>query len=66
MNVKQLIETLEKLDPNTMVIRSGYEGGVEEVTHVEVTTIKLNVNTEWWYGSHEETKEGDTQAVYIS
>ena len=66
MNVKQLIETLEKLDPDTMVIRAGYEGGVEEVTHVEVTTIKLNVNTEWYYGRHEETRDGDVPAVYVS
>jgi hypothetical protein len=66
MNVKELIETLQKLDPDTMVIRSGYEGGVEEVTHVEVTSIDLNVNTEWWYGSHEVSAEGTTQAVYIS
>lgn len=66
MNVRELIETLQKLDPNTMVIRSGYEGGVAEVTHVEITTIKLDVNTEWWYGPHEECSEGDTQAVYIS
>lgn len=66
MNVKQLIETLEKLDPDTMVIRSGYEGGVEEITHVEVTSIFLNVNKEWYYGSHEVSKEGTTQAVFIS
>lgn len=66
MKVKELIEKLKLHDPDTMVIRSGYEGGVEEVTHVEVTTIKLNFNTEWWYGSHEESSEGDTQAVYIS
>jgi hypothetical protein len=66
MNVKQLIETLEKLDPNTMVIRSGYEGGVEEITHVEVMSILLNVNKEWYYGSHEVSSEGTTQAVFIS
>ena len=66
MNVKELIETLEKLDPDTMVIRSGYEGGVEEITHVEVTSIFLNVNKAWYYGSHEVSKDGNTQAVYIS
>jgi hypothetical protein len=66
MNVKQLIETLQKLDPDTMVIRSGYEGGVEEVTHVEVVSILLDVNSEWYYGSHEVSKEGNTQAVFVS
>jgi hypothetical protein len=66
MNVRQLIEKLSEYDPETMVIRAGYEGGVAEVSHVEVTTIKLNVNTEWYYGSHEETSEGDVPAVYVS
>lgn len=66
MNVRELIEELKKYDPEAMVIESGYEGGVGEITSVEEVTIKLNVNTEWYYGSHEITTEGNTQAVYIS
>ena len=66
MNVKELIEKLKQYDPETMVIRSGYEGGCGEVTEVEETTIVLNVNAEWYYGPHEESSEGDTKAVYIS
>mgnify|MGYP003335212120 CR=1 FL=1 len=54
MNVKQLIEKLQTLDPELMVVVSGYEAGVNEANIVEVTKIALNVNTSWYYGEHEE------------
>ena len=66
MNVKELIEKLSQYDPETMVIRSGYEGGVEEVSEVAETTILENVNSEWYYGSHEISSEGTTKAIFIS
>ena len=53
MKVKDLIEKLRALDPELMVIRPGYEGGVAEVDYVTPTTIALNVNEEWYYGAHE-------------
>ena len=31
MKVKELIELLSQLDPELMVVRSGYEGGVDEM-----------------------------------
>lgn len=65
MNVKQLIEELSKYPPDAMVIISGYEGGEEEVKSTEQCRIELNVNDEWYYGSHEVRADGDTTAVYI-
>lgn len=69
MNVKQLIEKLSTYDPEMMVIVSGYEGGVTEVTEIDKRKIKLNVNTEWWYGKHEvtikDTDSFDCEAIYI-
>ena len=53
MKVKDLIEQLSDLDPELMVVVSGYEGGVEEVGTVAVETIILNAHKEWYYGSHE-------------
>ena len=61
MNVKQLIEELSKYPPHAMVIRSGCEGGKEEVKSTEQCRIELNVNDEWYYGSHEVRADGDTQ-----
>ena len=50
MTVKELIEKLQELDPETRVMTSGYEGGYCDVSVSEVCEIALNVNTAWyWY-----------------
>lgn len=54
MKVKDLIAQLQTLDPEMLVLAPGYEGGLKEVEHVRVTEVALNVNTEWYYGPHEE------------
>jgi len=57
MKVKELIERLQALDPELMVVRAGYEGGVTEVGQVTIITVALNVNEEWYYGEHEQIDE---------
>ena len=57
MNVGQLIERLRELDPNMMVVRAGYEGGLTEIGFVNTIEALLNVNEEWYYGEHEEAEE---------
>ena len=59
MKVKELIEALSQLDPELMVVRSGYEGGVNEIKKIKIYDIELNVNTEWYYGKHEVLQKGD-------
>lgn len=73
MKVKELIEKLNKLDPELMVVLSGYEGGVREATMVGDGTIALNVHDEWYYGPHDfVAMESDHQgaervkAIFIS
>ena len=44
MKVKDLIEKLQAIDPELMVVRDGYEGGVTEVVYVVVEEVALNVN----------------------
>lgn len=55
MNVKELIEKLSQYDPETLVVVSGYEGGVTQKMVVFEKEISLNVydESEWWYGEHE-------------
>lgn len=68
MKVKELIETLQRYDPEEMVVIDGYEGGFKEVETVEQINLKLNVNEEWYYGKHEEVADGkdfDCNALYI-
>lgn len=57
MKVKDLIEALQKLDPELMVGRAGYEGGITEIDHVTITRVALNVNDQWYYGEHEQIDE---------
>jgi hypothetical protein len=76
MKIKDLIKELQKHDPEMQVVRSGYEGGVEFVSRVLSYEVALDVNTDWWYGTHElvihdlqreELKDYQkTQAVYIT
>ena len=67
MTVEQLIEALRTLPKDAMVVRSGYEGGLDEVNCVDVMRLRLNVNDEWYYGAHEQTFDEDdgTFAVYV-
>jgi inhibitor of KinA sporulation pathway (predicted exonuclease) len=53
MLVEELIAKLQEFDPKLQVITSGYEGGVDDIECVSATKIALNVNTEWYYGKHE-------------
>ena len=55
MKVKNLIEELQKYPDDLQVMKAGYEGGYKDVvTPVEKENILLNVNTEWYYGPHED------------
>lgn len=67
MKVKDLIEALLELDPEKMVVVSGYEGGYQEISDIENISLVLNRYTEWYYGPHESVnKDGDCEAFVIS
>lgn len=61
MKVKDLIAHLSLIDPELMVTRPGYEGGVTEVSNVTIIPVFLNVNEEWYYGEHEQIDEYSTK-----
>ena len=68
MKVKELIELLQEQDPELIVVVDGYEGGYAPVRTATLLPLKLNVNKEWYYGSHEEPQEHETPdciAVYL-
>jgi hypothetical protein len=64
MKVKELIEKLQALDPELMVVRDGYEGGVCEVIEISFKDVALNANTAWYYGDHEILFDGDDDRQY--
>ena len=56
MTIKELIEQLQQLDPETHVFVKGYEGGLEYAElKGSVMDVALDVNSddEWWYGKHD-------------
>jgi hypothetical protein len=53
MKVKDLIQELQKLDPETLVVVAGYEGGVDEVKNLTQYKIELNAYKDWaFFGDH--------------
>ena len=66
MTVGELIEKLQTLDPTLEVFIHGYEGGYADVnTEFEIETFRKNVNTEWYYGPHEQDDSGDIKAIVL-
>ena len=56
MTIAELITKLQSL-PNQQqrVVVNGYEGGYSDVKEFDEVKIKLNQNSEWYYGAHEST-----------
>jgi hypothetical protein len=54
MKVIDLVQRLQELDPEMVVVLSGYEGGYNTVSGVvEPRTFVEGVNAAWYYGPHE-------------
>lgn len=54
ITVEQLIEKLLAFDPYARVVIPGYEGGLADIHGVSDVTIVPNVNSQWYYGPHED------------
>ena len=59
MKVKELIEQLQQFDPEMKTMRHGYEGGVENISFLDMQRVALNVHGAWYYGSHEVVYKDD-------
>lgn len=55
MKIQQLIDELQKLDPDLQVFVEGYEGGFCDPQVSKERDMYLNVNDEqeWWLGKHD-------------
>jgi hypothetical protein len=56
VTVAELIEKLRQFPPETRVFVDGYEGGIADLEpqYVRLVPVKLDVNSESYYGPHEE------------
>lgn len=57
MKVKDLIKNLEEFPADMEVVVQGYEGGCTNISVVEPISVFPNVNTEWYYGPHEQVDD---------
>ena len=65
MTIQELCDRLSQFPPDTPVVISGYEGGLNDVTIIESLEIQLNTNTESFYGAHSSylSMDSDKQIV---
>jgi hypothetical protein len=61
-----LVGILKDLPPETPVFVRGYEDGVNYVTSVEPTKVRLFENSEWYYGQHEIDPDGPVEGVELT
>jgi hypothetical protein len=59
MKAKELIEVLQKLDPETLVLVDGYEGGYTELNSIREQEVGAPIVREWYYGEYDNYKEGE-------
>jgi len=61
MKVSDLINRLSELNPDAEVVIPGYEGGWKVVSFISRGILTRDVNSEWYYGSHE-LAESDSES----
>lgn len=59
MTIKELIEQLQTLNPELRMFTEGYEGGYDDINHIEERNVSLNVHKQWYYGKHDIFRDGD-------
>jgi hypothetical protein len=59
MKAKELIEVLEKLDPETLVLVDGYEGGYTALESFREIEVGEPMDRAWYYGEYDNYKEGE-------
>ena len=63
MTVRELIKILQQIqDQEVRVMVKGYERGVDDIENIipEIVNVALNVNKQWWNGTHEEVSSDHT------
>ena len=69
MKAKELIEVLQKLDPETLILVDGYEGGYAIPTGTKLLKVCGPFKREWYYGEYDVCKDEDLlkiEAIIIS
>ena len=68
MKAKELIEVLQKLNPETLIIVDGYEGDYNVPKGAEQIYVTGPRETKWYYGDYKVCSEdgvGAIKALYL-
>lgn len=68
MKVKEIIELLQKENPEARLVVDGYESGFDEAYVITHVTIKQNSNKEddrWWNGEFEFNEEDGSEIAIL-
>jgi hypothetical protein len=63
MKAKELIEVLQKLDPETLIIVDGYEGNYSIPKKVKSTYVTGPHETQWYYGEYKDCSDDNPDAI---
>ena len=63
MTAKELIEVLQKLDPDTLIVVDGYEGDYDVPKGVERIYVSGPKETKWYYGDYKDCPEDEVGAI---
>jgi len=69
MRVRELIERLQKFDPEQIVMTDGYESGYDEIKEVRIITglsYYPKQDNNWYDGEYQEVRSIDVQSDNIS
>jgi hypothetical protein len=68
MKAKELIDVLQKLDPETLIVVNGYEGDYDVPKGAERIYVTGPHETKWYYGDYKdcpEDEQGAMKALYL-
>ena len=59
MKVKELLEILQKENPETLVLVNGYESGYSKIKSTGIIDVCGPFKREWYYGEYDKCKEDE-------
>jgi len=63
MKAKELIELLQKVDPETLVVVCGYEGGYSTPKSAKTITITGPHDNAWYYGEYDDCYNDNEEKI---
>jgi hypothetical protein len=63
MKVKELIEILQKEDPETLVVVCGYEGGYSTPKSAKTINITGPHDNAWYYGEYDDCDNDNKEKI---